>query len=214
MLCVNVHELNHTCTCSVSWPTIGWCNLCFCFFFLTLSPSLSLRLTTALFFIGVLSAMPLLSVLRPLPPFLFLSFARSPSPCSDNLIKGPSAHGPRSFFHHAAPLSGERYSFTGFLWLPAFLRLPLAPPHSPSVLSHCSPLLPLICPSPPSFHSLIHHISPSFSGGLPLRSHCTSFCPLPLLFSCYMSQSLFSTLTAGTKAHSNQISSNHDPIGH
>lgn len=113
---------------------------------------------------------------------------------------------PLLLFHHAVTLSGEKCSFIGFL----SLFLSLSPLHA--VSSHCSLLLPLVSQSLPLslfiYPVTPRQISPSFSGGFSLCS-----CPLPH-FSGYMSLNLSSTSAAGTKAHSNQISANHKPIGH
>lgn len=131
----------------------------------------------------------------------------APSRCLDNLIKGPRAHGPPFLFHHAVTLSWEKYSFIGFLSLSVSFYLC-------QPLSHFSLFLPLVTPlasiSPPLPLHLFLIPPPS-----PRSHHRLAMVFLfAALFLCYMSPSLFSTLTAGTKAHRNQASSNHKPIGH
>lgn len=84
--------------------------------------------TTRHYFIGVLSTVPLLSVLR--------SLASSPLSllCSDNLITKPWHRAPAPFlFHHVVTLSRERWHFTGFL-SPVSLLFVLV---NPSTLSPC-----------------------------------------------------------------------------
>lgn len=205
-------ELAGACTCPVPPPLLdgaisGFSSL---FFFC---------LTTAFFFIGVLSAAPLLSVLLSLPPSLCCSLPRSLLGQFNQGAMRPLAS---LLFHHAVTLSGEKYSFIGFLSLSFFSCLSL------SVSSHCSVPRPLISPSASISTPLPLHLSfISFhpSSTPPARSHhhlvlvslfargAILSVPSPHLLLC-VPEYFFPTLTAGTKAHSNQISSNHKPVGH
>ena len=117
---------------------------------------LLLCLTTALFFIGVLSAVPLLSVLCSLPPSIPHPLPLPPSRSLFGQFNQGAARSSRASLlsHHAVSLSGEKYSLQGFshslsfsvslaLSLCLILLLSSSPP---------SPLpLPLFSPSPPPF---------------------------------------------------------------
>lgn len=157
------------------------------------------RLTTAL----VLYRCSLSSAitLRPSLPRLHTSSSpffppSSLAPRSDNLIKGGGGScpwgPPPSFFITAVTLSGEEYSFIGFLSL-----------SFPVSLSHCSLLLPLLSPLLPQslplslfISPVLPQISPSLGGGFPLFP---SPPPPPLSLSGYMSPSLFSTFNSWNK---------------
>lgn len=115
------------------------------------------------------------------------------APRSDNLIKGGGGSCPRgpppSFFITAVTLSGEEYSFIGFLSL-----------SFPVSLSHCSLLLPLLSPLLPQSLPLSLFISPVLPPDLAILWRW--FPPLPIppppLSGC-MSPSLFSTFNSWNK---------------
>lgn len=136
-----------------------------------------LYLTTALFFIDVLSAEPLFSVLQSLPS----SFAPSLTPRSDNLIKGPSARGLPVLFHHAFVLSGEKYSFAGFLFLAynCLSRPIVSPPpfiHPPE-LHHSVPIfVPYTQYFLLTFPNLFSAIMPWMKGHSAIKSLITGQC--------------------------------------
>lgn len=118
-----------------------------------------LHIMTVLFFIGVRSAVPLISVFTPsLLPVLTPFHLPPPRSLFGQFHQGATRMWASLLFHHGVTLSGEKYSLMGFLLLSFLLASPLLLPPT------------LSCLIVPRFLIL-----PSFSGDFPLCSHSAFF---------------------------------------